>query len=206
MSKTKKVTFNMIAANISHDNNAKELEIEGGYKIAVTYRLGLKEYLEFVNAVVQSCYDEDDGIYNPEVRYIAEKIYLLVYYAGIDKPKDVSKAYDVVCNTTIYDRVFDLIDQTQWFDMQEAIDDKIAYFSRRLTSAAVSEVNRLIAKTDEMLSMNNDMINQLKSDDVAEMIRNMEKYVSDASADTSKTVDGSMDAFSGSNVVMIPKA
>lgn len=125
-----------------------------GVTVAVTPTLSLTEMLEFVHSVVESCFS-DDGEYIPEVKDFAVYRNVLERYANFRLPVDVDKCYALIYGTDAVEFVLGHINEKQWHDMVEAIEEKIQF---RLDSMADS----MRAKMEEFLGAMNALQEQTK--------------------------------------------
>jgi hypothetical protein len=125
-----------------------------GVAVTVTPTLSLTEMLEFVHSVVESCFS-DDGEYIPEVKDFAVYRNVLERYANFRLPVDVDKCYALIYGTDAVEFVLGHINEKQWHDMIEAIEEKIQF---RLDSMADS----MRAKMEEFLGAMNALQEQTK--------------------------------------------
>lgn len=168
MSKTKKITFNMLAAGLPKIE--KQVLQYGEFEIEVTPTLPIKKMLEFVDDVVATCVDIDSGSYLPEVYELALNLAMLHHYAGFEKAKDIEKAYRVVRETDICERVFELIDHKQYHEIVVAIDDRISFALQVMAVASGSSVMKLINKMDDVINSSTEALGALNSDEMHGML------------------------------------
>lgn len=173
MAGNKKISFNMIASDIEKAENI-ELLFHGKnkeYKLTVKKVLGLSDAYNFINDVIDTCVDMEQGLYKPESLDFAVRIFTLVYYAGISNPTDAKKAYDVVYSTDLYNRVLNIIDAQQHIMLMEAINMRMEYAKECISSSALYQVNYLIQKMDQMMSESVETIETLNSQDFKDQIQ-----------------------------------
>ena len=131
------IKFDDILNNI---NNTETIEWNG-YTISIKRTLSLREVMEFVDNVVDTCFSSDEGIYTPEVLDFAIRYNVLVKYAGIELPDDAFKGYDICCQTDLYDEILRHIDYNQFISMEDAIDKNIEYRTNENVAAATRQMN-----------------------------------------------------------------
>ena len=181
MSKTKKVTFNMLAVGLPKIE--KQILQHGEFEIEVTPTLSIKKMLEFVDEVVGTCVDIDNGTYLPEVYELALNVAMLHHYAGFEKAKDIEKAYRVVRETDICERVFEMIDQKQYHAMVVAIDERISFALQVMSVASGSNVAKLISKMDDVISSSTDAFSVFNSDEMQNTLNEIARLQAVAEAD-----------------------
>ena len=176
MSNAKKLTFNMIAAEISHDSNVECIQYIGEHKqydIAVKRTLDFNDAMRFVMDIVNSCSDEKTSNYSPEGFDFAARVNTLIYYAGFVVPSDIYKAYDVVYRTELFNKIYEIIDRTQFNVLIKAAKDKLAYMRDAFLSSQASKINELVSKMDAIMDDGNAVVAALNSDEMRSKIDDM---------------------------------
>lgn len=170
MSKTKKTTFNMIAAAMTMTEPTK-VEPFGlpGIELQVKHVLSMKEAMAFVKDIVLSCIDMDEMEYTPEAFDFAVRVGILNKYAGIDMPKSLDKAYDIVYGTDLLAEVEAVIDTAQKDCLVEAAMDRIAYMRDMQVALAGDKMQKLFNRMDEMMSEGTEILNRASEIDVAQL-------------------------------------
>lgn len=205
MSKTNKVTFGMIAAKMS-PVNTKEIEIADDMKISVVYTLPMKDAFAFVNDVASACVNTSDEKYMPEVHDFAVRVSVLRWYAGIDMPKgkDMEKAYRVVYETDLFNKVFDEINHDQFDILLCAADERIKFECDAMMATATQSVSKLVAKMDDMVSGSAEIMKQFESEDFKATLENMMQLMQAGKDSAAKPVAGGEQSTSG-NIIKIPR-
>lgn len=166
MSKTKKITFNMVSSDIAKSDTV-EIVFNGVNKefvIQAKRILEFKDAVNFVRDVADSCFDNETDSYNPEAYDFALKTNALIYYGGFTMPTDFAKAYKVVYETDLFERVFEsAIDRRQWDTLTSAIQNRIDFYKNSLIMSQASKVGDLISRMDQMLSDSNKAIAEISS-------------------------------------------
>lgn len=148
--KSKKLTFNMVAAKVDQTEQAEAITIDD-MTIEVKKRLDMKQSMQFVQDIVSTCFDDEEATYIPEIFDAAIRIGTLMHYAGFDVPKDAGKAFFVVYNTDLFDRVLAIIDRKQFEELITGAKRKIAFKRDLLVSTAAKKVMEMITKMDDVL-------------------------------------------------------
>lgn len=147
--KSKKMTFNMVAAKINQAEQTEAITIDD-MTIEVKKRLDMKQAMQFVQDIVSTCFDDEEATYIPEIFDAAIRIGTLMHYAGFDVPKDAGKAFSVVYNTDLFDRVLAIIDKKQFEELITGAKRKMAFKRDLLVSTAAQKVLELITKMDDV--------------------------------------------------------
>ncbi len=172
--KTKKVTFNMIAVCVE-DSPCTELVVSDDITVEIKHRLDFKEAIQFAQNIVSICYDDDDDTdYYPEVFDAAVRISTLMSYAGVDAPKDINKAFNVVYGTALFDRILAIIDDNQWHILVEGARRKIAFKRSLIESNVAVKVNDLLARIDAVTKESEKLMEGVDADD---LLKSMDEIV-----------------------------
>lgn len=192
--KTKKMTFNMVAAKIAEVETI-QIPVYDGIIVDVKRSLGMKEALQFVQDIVSTCFDEEEATYIPEIFDAAVRIGTLMHYAGFDVPKEADKAFKVVYETELFDSILQVIDGRQFDELIAGAKRKIAFKRDLLTATAAQKVTELIAKMDEVMSKSVEVIDKVDTEELSNTIKEIaEKF--------NTPVD---DVEGDDNLVMMPR-
>lgn len=101
--------------------NFNDLEIE------IVQYLPITKKIELAAIICGGCIDDDDGLF--VVNYTSKDIltvyFITQYYTNINLPKDFTDAYDLLISTGLYDFILENIEDDEWFDVVDIIDNKI---------------------------------------------------------------------------------
>lgn len=149
--KTKKMTFNMLAAN-APDIKIIDITADGDVTLGVKERLDMKHALQFVQDIVSICFDQEETTYYPEIFDAAVRMATLMHYAGVESPKDVNKAYAVVYGTHIYERICDVIDKEQFMALVDGARKNIEFKRDLLAATSAQKVADLISRVEDVIA------------------------------------------------------
>lgn len=185
-SKTKKLTFNMLAAEIQ-PNEPAMITVRGfeDQPIAVQKTLSLQQALAFIKNTVSMVVDTETGEYMPEVCDFALKLNVILSYADIAIPKDLEKAYKVVYESNLYDSVMDVINSEQYYILEDAVSDRVQYLRDMLVSGAAIQVNEMIKKMEDTMGDSLKTLNEFNSDSFLNALNSMQNVVSAAEGEQS---------------------
>lgn len=120
MEKIKKITSEQLRAL----NTAPSHRTIMWHGIAVTLRplLPIIEVTQFVNSVMDSCYDKEHDVFVPDMKDFAFRVNTVSRYACVELPSDISEQYSILYNTDIFDTVLSYINQAQIQAIKDAIN------------------------------------------------------------------------------------
>lgn len=173
MAKSKKLTFNMINAILPEvEEHEIVISEEHGMTACVKSVLGFGDAMSFVRSVAGSCFDSNDQ-YMPELFDFAVAVNIMVYYAGIDEPKDYSKAYRVLTHGDFYNKVFNEINTAQLDALVEAAKRRINHKREELIQANVAKMNELIIEVDRMVAESGEAVKTINSGDFQRVVESL---------------------------------
>ena len=189
MSKTKKLTFNMIAAAANVESAMVSIEVPGvpGLTFEVKPMLSLKDSIGFVSDVVDSCVDMETGQYTPEVFDFAVRVNILSRYAGVDAPKDLNKAYKVVYETKVVETIMSAINSEQFALLVDSAKAKMEHMASFLITSTTSKVNELVSKMDDVMKTNADVVGNINSESFKDLLASMTKLTEERDEDSGVT-------------------
>lgn len=97
--------------------------------IVIKRTLSLQEMMEFVEAVVQLCFENESGKYIPEIRDFAIKLNTLTKYANFTMPRNINHQYQLIYCTDAFEKVLTKVNPQQFNEMCAAIDRRMAHES-----------------------------------------------------------------------------
>lgn len=176
------------AVNAQNKNEVLQIMWPGGAseKLAIFVKptLSFAEVLTFVNDVVNLCFGENDE-YNPEIKDFAIKRTTLDMYTNIELPTDPVDCYQLIYESDIFDEVFQRINNVQFEEMIQAINDKIDYKAQTEISAIRNQLADLFKTYDALQEKISAMISGVKPEDITNII----SAVANGSFDTDKLVE-----------------
>lgn len=126
-----------------------------GYEIAVRTNISYEEMDSFVDAVVDACFNQETGEYEPQHRDFMFRYGKIAFYTNFELPQDTEEAYRVVY-ALCADRFIDgVADACQLEAIQDAITEKIDYRLEQNVDMIKAELNKMkdmFAKLGETMS------------------------------------------------------
>lgn len=127
-----------------------------GLTLSINKTLPLKDALSIIEDVVASVFDSVTGEYRPEVADFALRIRVLEKYAGFTLPSSIEAKYDLVYKTDAVAFVIERINQEQYRDIVNAINEKKKYLSE-------TNIQALKKKSEEFVSLLEGFTEQIAS-------------------------------------------
>lgn len=87
--------------------------IWNGRQITVTRLLPFRDVSQFINAVMDLCFDTEHEIAVPEAADFAIRLNVLMRYAGIMMTNDIEEQYRIVYESGLYEAVIEVINTAQ---------------------------------------------------------------------------------------------
>lgn len=149
--KNQKISVNKLESSLNMPE-VTEILLWGTEDVIIKIKniITLPEMLSFVKEVVEACIDGETGEYLPEAYDFAIRTSVLTRYANFAMPTNLEKQYWLVYKTSAFSQVVEHIDECQFNDIIRAIDKKINFMLNIMSSAAVTKINEVISKFNEI--------------------------------------------------------
>ena len=194
--KGKKITFNMIAAMIDQSEPVGTITY-GDVVIDVKNRLNMKQSMQFVQDIVDICFNDEEAEYIPEVFDLSVRICTMMHYAGFDAPKDVAKAYAVLYETDLFNRVIELIDGEQYDRLIDGALEKVHFKRDLLKATAAQKTIELINMMDGIVAKSAEAMKKMDTEKLTSAMNNLSDKLGAKAAETSSEQKD--------NVIVMPK-
>lgn len=171
-----RVSINNFEQALAKDNVITETLVDTeDVTIQIKKTITLPEMMLFVQEVVEACIDGETGEYIPEAYDFAIRSAVLTHYANFAMPANLEKQYWLIYNTRAFQQVLNNINEQQFNDIIRAIDRKVKYMLDVMSSAAVSKINEVIAKFNDVAAVSTKMFDGASPDDMAKFINGITK-------------------------------
>ncbi len=127
----------------------------------------------FVEAVVDSCIDENSGEYTPQSYDLAIKINTVLYYSNYKLPKELEAQYKILLESDLYDYIVKHINQTQYKEILRAIDRKIKFKLDCISYSLTTPAKQIIDKLNNIIEENQKAFETLDKININELIENV---------------------------------
>lgn len=159
MNKDKKFSITLLDKIVKENIEEKVVVDFYGSDLSISRFLDLTQMIQFVNQVVDGCFDDSTGEYIPEVKGLLIDRNTVLYYANVNLPDDFKHMYDILTKTGIADTIRENIDKRQYGNILRAIDEKVdakIYTNEQLFT------NKLSSAISTMESLSNNITDLFK--------------------------------------------
>lgn len=179
MAKTKKLSFNSLADEIKEQEvKTIRLDPDSKFEIHVKPTLSMGEAMKFVNNVVSACVDLETMNYTPEAYDLALRLATIVTYTDIEPPKNYEKAYKVLYETKLYDKILDCVNKEHYFVLVDAAYDHIEYLKNSLISVSAVKMGEVVDKMNKMMDDSANTLKEMNSDEFKMALASMQDIIS----------------------------
>ena len=161
--------------------------------IQIKKTISLPEMMLFIREVVEACIDGENGEYIPEAYDFAIRTAVLTHYANFAMPGNLEKQYWLVYNTKAFQQVMNHINEQQFGDIIRAIDRKVKFMLDVMSSAAVSKINEVIAKFNDIAETGEKVFGSASVDEMANFMSGISKLKDVKEEDIAKVILDSKD-------------
>lgn len=166
-----KISINKLESVLVENTVTEILNGTDNVEIHITKTLPLQEMLLFVQEVVEACIDGETGEYLPEAYDFAIRAGVLTRYANFTLPANLDNQYMLVYNTGAFDQVVAHINERQFNDIVRAIDKKIKFMLDVISSSAVTKINEVIGKFNELAKTAENAFGDVNGEDMANVVK-----------------------------------
>ena len=166
-----KISINKLESVLVENTVTEILNGTDNVEIHITKTLPLQEMLLFVQEVVEACIDGETGEYLPEAYDFAIRAGVLTRYANFTLPANLDNQYMLVYNTGAFDQVVAHINERQFNDIVRAIDKKIKFMLDVISSSAVTKINEVIGKFNELAEIAKNAFGDVNGEDMANVVK-----------------------------------
>lgn len=190
MAKTKKLSFNNLADEIKErEVKTIKLDPDSKFEIHVKPTLAMADAMKFVNNVVAACIDLDTMDYTPEAYDLALRLATVTMYTDIEPPKNFEKAYKVLYETKLYDKVLDCINKEHYFVLIDAAYEHIEYLKNSFISVSAVKMGEVVDKMNKMMDDSADTLKEMNSDEFKTALASMQDIISATNGDDTSNED-----------------
>ena len=164
-----KLTMKMLTDKLPEIERV-EVPLDGvltGMTLNVRKTLTMNDAMKFISDVVSSCASVDEGVYTYAAYDFAMKANTISYYAELKIGKsDMGNLYRLIYETNIYDKVMDVINTEQHYELVNAVLEELSYAREMLTSTAGMKTMELLSQINEFAQMATQMTEQMRGIDI----------------------------------------
>lgn len=144
----------------------------GDIDIEVKTHLTFDEMLDFVDGIVDRCFQDDGDTYIPEFKDYLIRESIIVYYTNIELPETSRERYDFVYGSDLIARIVDeAINKNEFNNILQAIDSHLMHMGdvyHLQYKQKIDEIySSITAVTEQVASMYADM----SSEELADLVK-----------------------------------
>lgn len=164
--KTKRISVNAMDEIMRGIDNTSVVEWNG-IEVTIKKTLPMDDMLNFVDSVVQSCFDAQTGEYRPEAKDFAIRVNIMTRYANFSLPeRNVEKQYDIVTRSGAVEMILEHIDARQYFELIQAINDKTNHKASANIQVLTLKFNDVVTEFENLQRKMDSMFAGVSSDDI----------------------------------------
>lgn len=169
--KTKKrITINAFE-KVMKENYQPVVEVEwNGLTIEIKRTLSFAEMMGFISGVVAACYNAETGIYTPDVKGFSIKVMVLENYANFTMPSSPEKMYELIYCTDALDAVMPYINQAQFREICDSIDERLDYITSANIEAANKQIAEMFSSMDGIQEQLSSLFGKVSDEDVKNLV------------------------------------
>ena len=139
-----------------------------GQELVIRRTITMEEMALLTKTVAERCFDEKTGEYLPELlRYLTD-ILIIAFYTNVRVPRNAEKQYRMLRQTDLMRVVHDNISDDQYYEITEAIDDRIRLRNERNTKMVEKQIQDAVSSVTAIADLLDGMFDGVDKDDVAE--------------------------------------
>jgi hypothetical protein len=165
----KKISINALDKIIKENYNGMITAEWCGIDVTIKKNLSFKDMLEFVNDVVDSCF-QDDGRFMPEIVDFAVKSNILTKYANYSLPDKLDHRYEILYYTDAVGFVTQYINNEQLSEILASIHKKINYLCNTNVINIQKQIMELVSSFEDMQQKTSDIFMNVTPEDVSKVM------------------------------------
>ena len=166
-----------------------------GENLVVKKFLSFTDMVKFVNEVVAGCFDDDNGMYLPEVKTFLAQLNTVLYYSNVRLPEDIKHRYDILTKTDIVEIITSVVDRSQYQMMIRAIEEKIDYRVRTNEQFFNNKLHTAMSTVETLLNNIKEYFGGITPDDM----KNLMSSLVETKFDEAKLVDAYVTSMAKDN-------
>ena len=165
----KKISITTMDKIIKENFNSTVVAEWHGADVIIKTHIALKDVLELVNNVVDSCFQEDGG-FMPEIKDFAFNCNVIDKYTNISLPSNLEHKHEIIYGSDIIAFVYQHIDTAQLAEIVSAINTKISHLCNTNAISIQRQMNELISAFENMQAQTADMFSNITPEDISKIM------------------------------------
>lgn len=168
---------------------------EEPFDVMIRHTITYEEVLSIIAYVTTVIFGADDGEYNPELKEMLIRSYVLETYANFKMPKSIEKRYLLTYGTDMYEFVEARINTAQLDSIRYAIDEIIDYRKNVMAAGVTREINKIVDTLNAVNQESLSMFDGMSPEEVSALVKNLSSITT--SIDEEKLVKAVISAQNG---------
>lgn len=147
-----------------------------GMDVTINKTLFMDDMLNFVDSVVNSCFDAQTGEYRPEAKDFAMRVNIMTRYANFTLPeRNIDHQYNIAVMSGAVEMIMEHINMAQFNQILSAIDAKIGHRASMNIQVLTKKFDDVITEFESLQDKIGSMFTGLSPDDlkkIAETLAN----------------------------------
>lgn len=141
-----------------------------GLEVIIKKNLSMDDMLNFVDSVVNSCFDAQTGEYRPEAKDFAMRVNILTRYANFALPeRNVEHQYQIAVLSGAVDMILNYVNTAQFYEMGRAIDAKIEHKASANIQVLTKKFDDVVTEFENLQTKLSTMFTGVSSDDLKKL-------------------------------------
>lgn len=141
-----------------------------GLDVIIKKNLSMDDMLNFVDSVVNSCFDAQTGEYRPEAKDFAMRVNVLTRYANFSLPeRNVEHQYQIAVLSGAVDMILNYVNAAQFYEMGRAIDAKIEHKASANIQVLTKKFDDVVTEFENLQAKLSTMFTGVSSDDLKKL-------------------------------------
>lgn len=171
--KTKRISVSAIDEILKNQEEVETVQWNG-LEVVIKKTLSMDDMLNFVDSVVQSCFDAQTGEYRPEAKDFAMRVNIMTRYANFALPeRNVAHQYDIAVRSGVTDMILSHINSAQFYEMVRAIDSKIEHKASANIQVLTKKFDDVVTEFENLQEKMSSMFNGVSSADLQKLAESL---------------------------------
>lgn len=172
MSENKMISISSMDKIVKDVEDTVQIDYHGESLIVKKF-ISFTDMAKFVNEVVEGCFDNDRGVYIPEVKTFLAQINTVLYYSNVRLPDDIKHRYDILTKTDLVSVIAGAVDKVQYQAIIRSIEEKIDYRVRTNEQLFNSKLNTAMSTIEMLLNNIKEYFGDISPDDIQKLLSSL---------------------------------
>lgn len=142
-----------------------------GVPISITPTISLEDTIKFVNSVVDTCVNEENGEVMPEIVPIATWCAVIEYYTDFPLPDSIEDSNILAFDSSLDGAIYPNINTDQLNSIIKSIDDRLDYIKKSNEEMIKHQLNDLTNVMKPMTEKFSEALSDVSSQDIEDFLK-----------------------------------